>query len=117
MEREDERLEREADVGLDPRIDNYAWERIFWFADGFTRDDVAEIIAIENDESFGSDWQAVFRLYDGQFAFLTAGCDYTTGWAGPASGHSAVADTLEELIRFDLDEDARQNLGLSLTGI
>lgn len=45
----------------------------------FTRDDVAEIIAMAEGENDGAEWVGVFRLNDGRFAVLRAGCDYT-GW-------------------------------------
>lgn len=45
----------------------------------FGKDDVAEIIFIEDGENYGSDWIGVFRLQDGRYACLSAGCDYT-GW-------------------------------------
>jgi hypothetical protein len=47
--------------------------------DAFGPDDVAEVIASDNGENDGPDWIAVFRLNDGRFAALQAGCDYT-GW-------------------------------------
>lgn len=48
----------------------------------FTQEDVEEIIAIHEDseEGFGQ-WEgvAVFKLKDGRYASLRAGCD-TSGW-------------------------------------
>lgn len=48
-------------------------------ADGFTRGDVIEVIAKVNGENDDADWVGVFRLRDGRYAYLSAGCDYT-GW-------------------------------------
>ena len=47
--------------------------------DAFTREDVEEIIALEEGENDGEAWVAVFKLKDGRFACLRAWCDYT-GW-------------------------------------
>jgi hypothetical protein len=47
--------------------------------DAFTLEDVAEVIASDDGENDVRDWLAVFRLHDGRFAFISAGCDYT-GW-------------------------------------
>lgn len=79
-------------IEVDARIDDDDWKEVFDYADkpmavlqadvsceGFTREDVAEIIAIEDGENDESEWIGVFRLNDGRFAFLTAGCDFT-GW-------------------------------------
>ena len=44
-----------------------------------TREDVAEILAIEEGERDDTPWRIVFRVKDGRFGYLTAGCDYT-GW-------------------------------------
>lgn len=45
----------------------------------FAISDVAEVIAVADGENDGENWLGVFRLRDGRFAFVTAGCDYT-GW-------------------------------------
>lgn len=46
---------------------------------GYTRDDVINIIAIREGENDGANWLGVFYLKDGRYAVLRAGCDYT-GW-------------------------------------
>lgn len=46
---------------------------------GFEIRDVAEVIARVDGENDGANWCGVFRLRDGRFAFVEAGCDYT-GW-------------------------------------
>lgn len=58
-----DRAEGDAEVSVEP----------------FTREDVAEIIAMDDGCNDGPDWIGVFRLNDGRFAFVSAGCDYT-GW-------------------------------------
>lgn len=40
---------------------------------------VAEVIASADGENDGPDWVGIFRMTDGRFAKVFAGCDYT-GW-------------------------------------
>lgn len=47
--------------------------------DKFERSDVAAVLGLVEGENDGADWVGVFRLRDGRFASITAGCDYT-GW-------------------------------------
>ena len=111
---------------MDKRIDGYDWENAFDYAastscspiagyrgdaSGFSRDDVAEIIAIEEGYNDGDNWIGLFRLKDGRFGFLSAGCDYT-GWDCQASGHAFVSDSLETMIRLGLGESERVRLKL-----
>ncbi len=79
--------------------------------DGFTREEVVEIIALVDGEHDDSDWLGVFRLADGRFACLRAGCDYT-GWGCRSGGSANVAATLEDIIRFGLGDMERERLGL-----
>ena len=83
-------------------LDNYDWGEVFKYAEpheceilhkhgpesvlgsdacvsGFSREDVVEILAIDDGDNDGPDWVGVFRLQDGRFACIRAGCDYT-GW-------------------------------------
>ena len=46
---------------------------------GFTASDIAEVIASVNGANDEAAWEAVLRLTDGRFAFVSASCDYT-GW-------------------------------------
>jgi len=48
-------------------------------AEPFTRESVVEIIATSDGENDEADWIGVFRLADGRYACLEAGCDYS-GW-------------------------------------
>lgn len=78
-------------VKIVPRIDDCDWAESFKYAEaptaaggtsvqpGFKREDVAFVVAADDGENDGDDWVAVFLLYDGRFACLRAGCDYT-GW-------------------------------------
>jgi hypothetical protein len=52
---------------------------VWKYAQGFTRDDVAETLASQIGENDGREWVAVVRLFDGRVAAVRAGCDYT-GW-------------------------------------
>ena len=47
--------------------------------DEFTREDVEEVIGLHVGERDYESWCGVFKLKDGRFAYLEAGCDYT-GW-------------------------------------
>jgi len=46
---------------------------------GFSTEDVEVIISMVDGENDGPSWSGIFKLNDGRFAFLEAGCDYT-GW-------------------------------------
>jgi hypothetical protein len=84
------------------QLNDYDWEEAFGFANGgnqtynsgvpyaipsnefidttpFDREDVIEIIAIDNGKNDESNWVGVFKLKDGRYASVNAGCDYT-GW-------------------------------------
>lgn len=55
------------------------WGEVFKYAEGFTIDDVAEVLGSVDGEGDHGDWTAVLKLKDGRFGYVTAGCDYT-GW-------------------------------------
>jgi hypothetical protein len=55
------------------------WADVWNYADGFTLDDVAEVLGSVDGYNDGANWVAVMRLADGRYAYLTAWCDYT-GW-------------------------------------
>jgi len=78
----------------------------------FTRADVVEIIACAEGENDGPSWIGVFKIKNGLYAFLEAGCDYT-GWDCQSGGSATISDDLEHLIRFGVDEDSRKRLGLN----
>lgn len=71
------------------------------------------MIACVNGENDGQEWVGVFRFNDGRFAVVSAGCDYT-GWDCQASNSISVAATLDDAIRFGLNDSERARLGLSL---
>lgn len=87
-----------------PELDSYDWGEAFHYADsprvdnsecpkkhvhpvifskisaaGFTREDVDTILAMVLGVPDEESWVGVFKLKDGRFASLEAGCDYT-GW-------------------------------------
>ena len=80
---------------------------------GFGFDDVAEVIASDDGENDGAEWIAVFRLHDGRFAYLAAGCDYT-GWGCQESGQTWFAASLDALVQWGLTSDARGRLAAQL---
>lgn len=85
-----------------PELEDYNWGEAFGYAgekgkcstgtvsralpndldlsvDGFCREDVKRIIAMDEGENDERDWLIVGELHDGRFFALEAGCDYT-GW-------------------------------------
>lgn len=121
---------------IDPRLDDDDWAHIFCpeeDADGYRygidpytarpgdvrtreivksnyrRSDVAEVLAISNGENDGPDWVGVFRMRDGRFLTVRAGCDYT-GWGCQEIGSSDVADNIEDALTFGLTEEERNRL-------
>lgn len=77
---------------VNERLADYDWEEAFKYAEtpegvigdatdraAFTREDVVEVLGLRPGENDGPEWLGLFRLKDGRFAFLSAGCDYT-GW-------------------------------------
>jgi hypothetical protein len=79
----------------------------------FDVDDVAEVVATDDGENDGPNWVGAFRLKDGRFAFVSAGCDYT-GWGCRDSGCARVAETLDDLIRLGMGDADRARLRLAL---
>lgn len=121
---------------LDERIRGYDWEHAFQCcgaaeedascfndpnvnaaigsnvdAAPFQRTDVAEVLATADGENDGPNWLGVFKLKDGRYAFLSAGCDYT-GWDCQSGGHAIVSHDLGHLIQFGLGDTDRVRLGL-----
>ncbi|HKY41343.1 MAG TPA: hypothetical protein VJN18_35665 [Polyangiaceae bacterium] len=124
---------------LDERIRGYDWQAVFEYcgpvegdysvcagneeasvsaalnssakADPFTRADVAEVLATSDGERDEAQWLGVFRLKDGRFAFVSAGCDYT-GWDCRSGGYAIVSHSLEHLLQFGIGEAERARLGL-----
>lgn len=100
--------------------DEYDWQEAFAFAGdirtatncsnaGFAMADVKEVLSADEGENDGPSWMMAGVLNDGRYFFLDAGCDYT-GWDCQAGGDAQVADTLPNLIRFGMTEEARERL-------
>jgi hypothetical protein len=120
---------RDQQPAFDPLTwrEDYDWREAFTYAGTirtatncdkapFGMDDVAEVVKAENGENDGPSWIMVGKLKDGRYFFLDAGCDYT-GWDCQAGGDAQVADTLDGLIRFGMDESARERFGYKLPEI
>lgn len=88
------------------------WKEAFAFADGFTLDDVAEIVGSVDGDNDGDDWLAVGRLNSGVWFALSAGCDYS-GWDCHAAGRSWAAET-RETIEACLSAADRDRLGVAV---
>lgn len=115
------------DVHLPEAIRGYDWREAFAYARetnrcegarcsdaGFTREDVEHVIATSDGENDGPNWVGVFKLRDGRYAALSAGCDYT-GWDCQAGGQAWVSNTLPRLIQLGLGDDERDRLALTYT--
>jgi len=79
----------------------------------FTRADVVEIIAIDDGEADERDWLGLFKLSNGLFAFVAAGCDYT-GWDCRSGGNAVVSDSLSNLISHGMGGNERERLAAFL---
>lgn len=113
---------------MDPRIDTFDWEHIFSYytrpthvrkrakARGmYSREHVASVVAIEDGENDGAEWIGLFKMTDGRWLVVRAGCDYT-GWGCQEGGSSDVADTKREAIAFGLTAEERRRLKLDAAG-
>jgi hypothetical protein len=56
---------------------------------------------------------AILRLRDGRWASVSAWNDYT-GWGCQDGSNVAIGDTLEQVVRFGLDDEGRRKLGLEV---
>lgn len=79
----------------------------------FDIEDIDAILAMSDGERDGPAWIGAFRLKDGRFLMVRAGCDFT-GWDCQASGDSEVADSLENLVRWSMNANERTRLGYGL---
>lgn len=66
--------------------------------DPFQRIDVRKVLATSEGENDGPAWLGLFKLKDGRYAFLSAGCDYT-GWDCQSGGSALVSMDLALLAR------------------
>lgn len=93
--------------------EDYNWREAFNYANGFSLDDVKNIIALDEGENDGESWVIVVELNDGKFGYVDAWCDYT-GWDCCAGGSSAISETFEHLQRFELTSKIRRRLNMTL---
>lgn len=78
---------------------------------GFSCEDVTEILHLRAGENDGEHWLLAGRLADGRFFFLSAWCDYT-GFGCQSGGEVSVAHTYEDLVQFAINDDDRAILGI-----
>ena len=79
---------------------------------GISREMVAEVIATVNGENDGPDWVGLFRLNDGRYLVAEGGCDYT-GWDCQAGNSLCVAGSLDDAIKYGLNPEQQQRLGIT----
>lgn len=109
--------------------DDYDWQEAFGFAgkisvvlgetvgaDGFGLDDIDAVLAADAGANDEARWVAIFRLRDGRFAYLTAGCDYT-GWDCQSWGQAFVAGSLEKLWQLGVDQDEKPRLAEAVSPV
>ncbi len=99
-------------MNLEKLRDDYDWQNALAYAP-FGIADIAEVIHITEGENDGPSWVGVFRLNDGRFGCVDAGCDYT-GWDCQADGEGFINESLDNLIRFNLTSASRRRLNLEL---
>lgn len=102
---------------------SYDWQQAFDFAArgaqvsagstcsaaGFDLSDVDVILAASEGENDAASWVCCGRLDDGRYFYVTAWCDYT-GWDCRSGGTAYVADTIELLWQFGMDDEGRRRL-------
>lgn len=71
---------------------------------------VARVLQAVEGDGNGMPWLAVVELRDGRFAFVQAGDNMTCGHCG-IEGTVWVSDTLENLMRFGVTDNAREAFG------
>jgi hypothetical protein len=106
----------------DELVKDYDWQEVFKYADAsparpgdsgkaYQITDVDSVVATADGENDGADWVGLFRMNDGQFLAINAGCDYT-GWGCQEGGSSKIAKTKEDAIALCLTNEERERLGL-----
>jgi hypothetical protein len=105
-------LSKEELAGIPERIRDSDWCEAFGYAP-FAITDVAEVVAAADGEHDADNWVGIFRLKDGRFGYVTAGCDFT-GWDCQANGHGDTRPTLEAVVRELCGDDDRERLALNL---
>lgn len=81
--------------------------------DGFTVEDIAEVLAVWEGENDGDDWRWILRLQDHRFVFLRGGCDYT-GWDCQSYAVSFFAASAVECLNHETVNDVHTELLVQL---
>jgi hypothetical protein len=89
------------------------WPQVFQYADGFTIDDVIEIVCEVDGENDGESWVMVGRLKTKQYFVIDAGCDYT-GWDCGAFGSSSIWKTKRDAILLGLSDRDRGRMSITI---
>lgn len=119
---------------MNTQLDNYDWAEVFGEGSGgnctpinpqpqppessidrttFSREDVSEIIQMQDGENDGPDWIIYGQLKDGRFFAARGSCDYT-GWDCRAGNSGDVARTRADIERFGLTQDERTRFKIEL---
>lgn len=110
------KFKRDEDMLIETTLDEMRtdsnWKEAFGFSGGDV-DEVSDVLASVDGEKDGVNWVALFKLKDGSYAVLDAGCDYT-GWDCEGWGEYRISPTFDHAVRFGLTEDARYRLDIEL---
>lgn len=81
--------------------------------DPFNRQDIADIIALQNGSLDGADWLGLFRLKDGRLltAFGGTRC-FCNQWDCITQSLMVLCTNLDEVIQYGLDTSQQERLGL-----
>lgn len=107
-------MNEEQQKAIHERIRDYNWCEAFGYSPVPIEEAVAEVVAAADGCHDGDNWVGVFKLKDGRFLYVSAGCDYT-GWDCRAGGHGDTRPTLDEVVRELCGDDDRARLGLALS--
>jgi hypothetical protein len=116
------------------QLDGYDWAEVFGEGSGgnctpiqpnraphdkttsnetFSRADVVKISGMSEGERDERSWVVWGKLKDGRWFAARGNCDYT-GWDCQAGNSGDVASSKADIIRFGLDADERDRLGVKL---
>lgn len=84
------------------RMNDYDFKECMKYAP-FAIEDVKDILACVAGEADGPNWHYIVELKNGQYGYVTGGCDYT-GWGCQENG-SGKLGTLEECLNESPIED------------
>lgn len=107
----------------------YNWDEVFKYAStpqwvegaihpepdpkhAFTLEDMS-VMFYADGERDGAQWLVIGHLKDGTYGAVRAGCDYT-GWGCQEWGDSARSNSYDDLIRWWLDAEERDRMGIIL---